>query len=1186
MVLRKLSIFGFKSFAEKIELRFGDGMTAVIGPNGCGKSNVVDAIRWVFGEQRASVLRGSNMQDVIFSGSQRRQPLNMAEVTLTIANTKGILPIEYNEVAISRRIYRSGESEYLINKTQSRLKDIHGLFLDTGIGSTAYTTIENAMINNILSDKTEERRILFEEAAGIGKYKHRIKESQRKLDRTRQDLLRINDRVQEKDRYVRMLGRQVEKAKRYKQYHEDLKSLEVGFENARYQSLKEALAVRKNEITALEDTIETLRAQIACAESNVEKLQMEKMEKENELQIAGRNVSDASERINSVDRELSVSKQSLSYLKQNVGRFDQEIKTLEEESTAKNELRTNLEKSIIAKETQLQEYYQKVEDAKAELESFSAQYSSKRQLMEELSAQLIDFIHKSGDRQKQLSNCQTNLSNCIEKCERGESEIEKLKVRLEENGEVVENCKRQLEKVSSAFKNHMQTREKLLTRIDQEEDRYHTFVEKEKRLEAHIDASKSKLRFLKGLDASFEGYAQGVKALLKSNIEGIAGIVADCIDVTDSSMIEIIERALGSSIQTVVFNTDAALKNAVDYLNTDSLGTARMISLESLGVMHSAEVASQIDGMDVLRRYIKTNDEYTALADHFFNTILVCDTKDTAFDHQQTIGKEQLIVSRDGVLCYGNRAVVAGTKNKEQGGILQRKKEIERLDAEIIKCEKELSTVIHDKEVSIITRDEAKQALVEVDEKLNTSRQVQQEQETTIKHYEAENENIKDRIRNLSDELSLEYDAKVKYTQLIQEHEQALHTMNEEKTEHQSKIDRLKELLSEMASQQMEYSDHQKNVELAWHGVKNAIQQDKHSIAALKKDIENYNTNRQRKIEDKNNAAAEIKNIEERLIVLKESMDRHVAQRQDLQQKYETIRESFNGILFSIDEVRKEIKVLQHDYESASNQKHALDVSQTRDSEQQRSIREKIFNTYEIDLESPSEEIPMIDQEDASITDQIHMFKERLRRVGEVNMGAIKEYETESEELKQMVFQRDDLQTAVDELERAIKKLNREARVQFTTTFEQVQKNFQEMFSTLFEGGEAYLTLQEDVDPLEAEIRINARPAGKKMRSVSLLSGGERAMTAISLLFALYMVKPSAYCILDELDAPLDDANIGRFVRLLKRFSDKTQFIVITHNKHTMEAADILYGVTQQESGVSTIASVQIEEIFQTQQAA
>jgi chromosome segregation protein len=408
MLLRKLSIFGFKSFADKTELHFGDGMTAVIGPNGCGKSNVVDAVRWVFGEQKASTLRSDTMQDVIFSGSEKRQPLNFAEVTLTISNVNGVLPVEYNEVAITRRIFRSGDSEYLLNKIPSRLRDIQNMFLDTGIGTTAYTTIENSMINKILSDKADERRILFEEAAGIGKYKQRVRESQRKLDHTRQDLVRINDRVQEKDRYARMLCRQVEKAQRYKQYFDDLLKLEVGYENRRYRMLSQAIDGHKRAIAGFEATTETLRARIAAEESHIASKELTKTEKETEVQIASRNVSETSDRINALDREISVSKQSLSLLKQSITRFDQEIEDFDAQNSQKKEFLNNIEISLISRQTQLQEHSGKFECAGNELKDFENQIAAQKEKADELSVQQLNIVHSAGQKHKELSNCQKN----------------------------------------------------------------------------------------------------------------------------------------------------------------------------------------------------------------------------------------------------------------------------------------------------------------------------------------------------------------------------------------------------------------------------------------------------------------------------------------------------------------------------------------------------------------------------------------------------------------------------------------------------------------------------------------------------------------------------------------------------------------------------------------------------------
>ena len=415
MALRKLSIFGFKSFADKTELRFGEGMTAVIGPNGCGKSNVIDAIRWVFGEQRESALRSATMQDVIFSGTQKRQPLNMAEVTITIDNSKNFLPTDYSEVAVTRRIYRSGESEYLINRVPCRLRDIHNLFLDTGIGNSAYTTIENSMINSILSDKAEERRILFEEAAGICKYKERRRDSLRQLDRTKQDLLRINDKVQEADRQVRMLARHVEKANRYKRYFDDLKSLEVGFEKRRYTSFTDSMLKRKESLSQTESERIALKARIAAQEASMEKIQLSALEKEKELEQAGRRVSEANEKIITLDRDISVSKERLGFLSENSGRNEKEAIALDEQITATGNLRLQIEKAIIGHETDFDASDQKVGRAKEELAALDKRVQECRQNADQQASEQIELINMAGRQRNIVSGLKSNLSNCLER---------------------------------------------------------------------------------------------------------------------------------------------------------------------------------------------------------------------------------------------------------------------------------------------------------------------------------------------------------------------------------------------------------------------------------------------------------------------------------------------------------------------------------------------------------------------------------------------------------------------------------------------------------------------------------------------------------------------------------------------------------------------------------------------------
>lgn len=1178
MLLKRLQIYGFKSFADKTELCFGEGMTAVIGPNGCGKSNVVDAIRWVFGEQKASQLRSNNMQDVIFSGTQNRHPLNMAEVVLTIKNNRGVLPVEFSEVSISRRIYRSGESEYHLNKVPCRLRDIHNLFLDTGIGSSAYTTIENTMINCILSDKAEERRILFEEASGIGKYKQRRKDSLRQLDRTRQDLLRINDKVQEADRQVRMLARHVEKAKRYKTYYDDLKSLEVGFEHKRYTALNSAVAQRKNLINEAEAKRETVRAAIATAESRIEKMQLSALEKEKDLEIASRVVSETNEKIVRIDRDISVAIERLNNTKQNIVRFDQDVASLDQQIEESGRLRQQLEKGIVERETLMQQCRERVEGAGIELERFDKRMQERRSRADQLGRDQIDLINQLGELRNRISTAKSNLSNSIERKERGAGELEQLEMRLDEYRDSVEGCQRELEIVDEEHGRLLKSREELLGRIEREEARYQQLLEREKRLEAQIDSSRSQRKFLEGLESAFEGYGAGVRELLTRKLPGTRGILADLIKVTDESALALVEKALGNTVQTVVFDTDDQLRHAVAQLKSENVGEACMVSLERLSQLAGRAASAPPQGAVNLRSIMSVAPGCDAIAENILGSICITDTAERAMELVFQSGAQGCFASRDGVLCNGNGTVVAGTARNEKAGILQRKQQIEKLCRDIKTYEQEYSAVTGEKDLCIMTRDEAKMALIGVDEKLNQGQRRQQEQQTAIKHYELEMGNIRSRISALNPEmvqLAARITALEEETALYEAEEAVL---DRKRDDLETSVDGARSEVRAMEEERRALVEQLKNVELEAQGLKNRINQDRQDIQRLTRDMALFSERRQAKSEDKRKAIADIADLDTLQERLKLELQHQTSVRTEQESSRDTVREAYNGMLMEIEEVRKGMRADQTDQETLANSIHDEQLKQSRDEQEQRRIRERIWEVYETDLETPPEPLREIVDEDEEVLRTMAMLRERIKHVGQVNMAALEDYDTESARLKELTTQRDDLQTAVDDLERAVRKLDKEARTQFLATFEEVKKHFSDMFTTLFEGGEAHLVLEENVDPLEAPIHINVRPAGKKMRGVQLLSGGERALTAISLLFALYLVKPSAYCILDELDAPLDDANIGRFVKVLRKFAEKTQFIVITHNKRTMEAADLLYGVTQHEKGVSTIVSVRFDE--------
>ncbi|MBN1577733.1 MAG: chromosome segregation protein SMC [Chitinispirillaceae bacterium] len=1178
MVLKRLQIFGFKSFADKTELIFGEGMTAVIGPNGCGKSNVVDAIRWVFGEQKASQLRSNNMQDVIFSGTQNRHPLNIAEVVLTIKNNRGILPVEFSEVAISRRIYRSGESEYQLNKVPCRLRDIHNLFLDTGIGSSTYTTIENAMINSILSDKAEERRTLFEEAAGIGKYKQRRRESQRQLEKTRQDLLRINDKVQEADRQVRMLARHVEKAKRYKTYYEDLKSLEVGFEHQRYIALAAAVTARRKIIEEAEARRETIRAKIAAAESRIEKMQLFALEKEKDLETASRRVSETNEQVVRIDRDISITQERLNNTRQNVVRFDQDMSALEAQIEEGARVRAQLERGIVEGETLHRQCRERLDGAGDELARFDAQMQERRAAADQLGRDQIEAIDQAGELRNRISTLKSDLSNTMERRAHDQRELQQLEMRIEEYREAINLCRRQLAAADEEHGRLFQSRETLINRIEQEDTRYQKLIEREKRLEAQIDSSRSQRKFLQGLESAYEGYGAGVKELLTRKLPGMRGIIADLISVVDEKAVGLVEKVLGNAVQTVVFDTEEQLRHAVATLTHECVGEACMVSLERLASLAASLPAEQFGAAASLRSMIKVMPQCEAVADNLLGSVFITDNGSQAMDLILRSGTPYRFAGRDGVICNGDGTVIAGTAATEKAGILQRKRQIDKLTDDIAVFEEEYAVILGDKDRCTITRDEAKVALIGVDEKLNQGQRRQQEQQTAIKHYEQEIQNVQGRIAGLHPELA-EAQSKIASLEERVIHDEAEDAVLENRREElELTVETARGEVRAMEERRRMLTEQLKNIELETQGLQSRINQDGQDIQRLTHDISLLGERTQAKSEEKRRSIDEIADLGTLHERLKLELQYQCSVRVEQEGKRDEIREAYNAMLMEIEEVRKKMRGDQTEQETLGNSTHDEQIKLTRDEQEQRRIRERIWEVYEVDLETPPATLQPVVEEEQEVQHTIAMLRERIKHVGQVNMAALEDYDAESGRLKEFTAQRDDLQTAVDDLERAIRKLDKEARIRFCATFGEVQKHFSDMFTTLFEGGEAHIALEENADPLEAPIHINVRPAGKKMRGVQLLSGGERALTAISLLFALYLVKPSAYCILDELDAPLDDANIGRFVKVLRKFAEQTQFIVITHNKRTMEAADLLYGVTQYEKGVSTIVSVRFDE--------
>ncbi|GBU22322.1 chromosome segregation protein [Fibrobacteres bacterium R8-0-B4] len=848
-------------------------------------------------------------------------------------------------------------------------------------------------------------------------------------------------------------------------------------------------------------------------------------------------------------------------------------------------MKEQIEKSVAEREASLRESSERAAGAGEELAAFDSRLSAKRLEADEIGRSQIELINNLSEARNRRSAANGALSAALDGKSRNEREIASLGARRAEYGDAAEVCRRQLDEVSSANSGLMDARAALLGRIEAEEGRYDGLVDKEKGLEARISSNKSQLKFLEGLDSTFQGYEDGVRALLTARLPGLRGIVADLVSVSDDKLLPLVEKLAGSVVQTVVFDTDADMAAAADFPRRRRAGAARVVSLERLrrqAAHHPSGRAFPAGLLDV-RSLIKAVDaDSAAVADGFFDRFAIAPDYASAAGaalEMGAYGTAAIVSLADGAVCYGDGSVAAGESKKESAGILQRKQQIEKLSSEIGGAETELAAILTEKDICVIARDGAKAELIEVNEKINGGQRLQQEQQTTIKHYENEMQGIAVRVQAVAPEIEA-FSAKIaELTESIDAIEAEVAVMETRRDELAGQSETAREGVRAMEEERAALADRLKNVELEVYGLTNRIGNDKRDIERLTDNIEQFGRRKLEKIEERGKCLSEISGLEESAARMAAELEAAREARAGLEAARDVIREDYNGRLAEINDLRNEIKVLNGDLAAAGEAVHDGELKQANDEQERRRIRERMWESYELDIEGLDRGgLTVIDEDDEAVMRDIAMYKERIKQVGQVNMAALDDFNTESERLRTLTVQRDDLQGAVDELERAISKLDKEARAQFIATFGQVQKNFTEMFTTLFEGGEANISLEDGVDPLEADIHINVRPAGKKMRGVQLLSGGERALTAISLLFALYLVKPSAYCILDELDAPLDEANVSRFVKVLGKFAERTQFIVITHNKKTMEAADLLYGVTQQESGVSTIVSVKFEE--------
>ncbi len=1182
MYLSRLEILGFKSFCDKTNVVFQPGITAVVGPNGCGKSNIADAIQWALGEQSAKTLRGEKMEDVIFNGTDNRKSIGMAEVNLILTDVSGQLPAgfgEYRELQITRRLYRSGESEYYINKIPCRLKDIRDLLIDSGIGAKAHTIIEQGKMDEILSSKPTDRRTIIEETAGIMKFKIRRNEAMNKLEATNQNLLRVNDIISEIKRQINSLDRQAKKAEKYKKLKEELKDIELRLASKNLSSLESKRDETTRELTNQLDAEIRVTTDIAKIDSQIEEDRLLITQKEGEIAGIGQKILELENMIHRNEGRIEM-------LKEKIGAFNSQSE------------RGAVEIEDIKREINQQKYQHSL--AKAEREQFEALLKEKGAALNEKEEAYTSLLKQEDEIENSLEDEKkdlfriiteiTNITNQINSLESRISDTEKSEDRTRVENEGLLN---EYERIKGELKNTEEAFASIRALLNNRKADYSESVKDMERrqneikgLEGNLLAEKeslsaaaARLSSLSDMEKNLTGYQEGVKKILstKESLSGIHGIVADMIE-TEPKYEMAVEALLGERLQNIVIETHQDARKAVEYLRAEG-GRGTFIPMKLREKRNEAYIkngdASVIGAALELVRY---KEGYKGVAEYLLGDALIVEDLDTAINLWQRDGINKTLVTLSGDVIDPCGALSAGNTKENGKGILHRRREI-----------KELERSVDGKRLSV---EKLEGSLGEFRAGLEAAINKKQQLESDIHQDEIQHVKTEKEMQLLMDE--------------IKRIEERLGTVNIERAgianertrieeETASAKDNLKRLTGEkeekeahIAKLQSEYRDIQAGVE----EMRGEVMRLKIDVTSLHEKNENALLNIQRIEKTIEGLATQLKNREEetrrikgeieesgKAILSSEAQINELSSQLNERKKIKT--EKIEALTETADKLKlREAELRQHrkDLDDLRKAISELEVRDTTMRLEIEHLKTNILENYHISLEDVRTGLGefSIDIEEAA--NNLSALKSKIEELGPVNLAAIEEYQELTQRYEFLTKQQQDLTQSIDDLQKAISKINRTTKEIFLSTFNTLNETFNEVFKSFFGGGRASLVLIDENNPLESGIDIIAQPSGKKLESISLLSGGEKALTAISLLFASFLIKPTPFCILDEIDAPLDEANIGRFTNALRKMTDKSQFIIITHNKRTMEMSDTLYGITMEEQGVSKIVSVRFNE--------
>ena len=1182
MLLKRLELQGFKSFADKTVLSFVDGATAVVGPNGSGKSNVSDAIRWVIGETSAKSLRGSNMQDVIFAGTASRKPLNFAEVSLVLDNSTHIFDVDFEEIIVTRRLFRSGESIYQINRANCRLKDIHELFMDTGLGKDGYSIIGQGNVSQILSTKAEDRRSLFEEAAGVAKYKYRKDEATRKLTSVEENLVRINDITTELEGQLNPLKNQSEKARKYLDLYGEYKALDVNMSLITLEKNAIDSETAEKLYKSVEDELAQMREQESETEQKISSLYDENKNKDSEKTAENERLIENESKIMSIKNDITVSENNIKNNRNNISRIENEIISLTDRNAERAKKIKEYEQSIADNENSAKEILVRFDEMKSENDGIEKEQAQIKADIEKKRSISVEHLNEISSKKAEISGIETLRRSFLERRESVTAELEDFnrdrentEKEINEKNEALAQKKEKVGKLKNSLNNYRVREEKLKKELA-------AVNELGNAMKVEYNSKTSKRRILEGMENDYAGYAKSVKAVLKADELkrlSIYGTISGLIDVK-REYVTAIEIALGGALQNIVVESEEDAKQAIAFLRRTKEGRATFLPVSSVKgrLLDNINQISKCSGyIGIASELVSYDKKYDGIIKSLLGRVVVVDGIDNAIAMSRQFGYKFRAVTLEGDILNAGGSMSGGSINK-QSGFLSRATEIKELAKEI----SDLTLKIQDnsKQHDNLTKDlsavesqillylpmvrEYEDEILKLDSSLKHLVQTAQTSGITEENLNKELKDIESHLSETSEKIAV-YLSEVRK---LENESQTIQTEIEELDSKHSDIVRLRDEKSKgIMDETVRLANLQKEIEVLRGYIKTteeeikaselSIQEKKKTIEEITNDIEtigNSSKEKEKLISELENLSAEIK------------------------QKISYIDEQKTKIVDTLKKIQSSNKDLTDKLLNLQQELSRVETKRVRLNMEKENTINRLWDEYELTV-SAAEEIKTDVENTKEAFKRLGELKGKIKSLGSVNVDAIEEYKSVKERYEFLTTQRNDLEESKQNLLKIIDSMEDLMEEHFEEQFNNINESFSQVFTELFGGGRGRLSLSDPDNVLESGIEIEVQLPGKGLQNINLYSGGEKSFIAIALLFAILKVKPTPFCILDEIDAALDDVNVSRFATYLKNYIDQTQFIVITHRRGTMEAANILYGVTMQEKGVSKLLSLHIDDV-------